>query len=267
MVRITYIIWNGHLVGSGLSRSINPWKTREPISKASRWIHKANDQNVAPMLEIGLPPVPAGVHLSTCFLFVLLWKTGQIRATFHRAAPHVAHLCRPSLDIAGPTEACLMQCSHTRGRCTGGEGESLVLRTSEALVAWRDVEGARLHGQLVELGELRRDGSRGRLWEGERRGGRRRERTGRREGSGRGRTGRRERGGRGRTSTLVNTETPTRNNTSHISQCRCWHPLPCHWSLRSLMPLSDQQNALTASEGHAPRRHFSEVQAGLLDHV
>lgn len=66
---------------------------------------------------------------------------------------------------------------------------------------------------------------------------------------------------------LVNTETPTRKNTSHISQCRCWHPVTCYWSLRSLMPLSDQQNALTASEGYAPRRHFSEVQAGLLDHV
>lgn len=41
---------------------------------------------------------------------------------FRRATPHVAHLCRPSLDIAGPTEAWLMQCSHTRGRCTGGGG-------------------------------------------------------------------------------------------------------------------------------------------------
>lgn len=45
----------------------------------------------------------------------------------------------------------------------------LVLRTSEALIAGSDVEGALLHGQLVELGELRRDGSRGRLREGERR--------------------------------------------------------------------------------------------------
>lgn len=43
----------------------------------------------------------------------------------------------------------------------------LVLRTSEALIAGSDVEGALLHGQLVELGELRGDGSRGRLREGE----------------------------------------------------------------------------------------------------
>lgn len=77
-----------------------------------------------------------------------------------------------------------------------------------------------------------------------------------------------ERGGEGENKhMLVNTETPTRKNTSHISQCGCWHPVTCHWSLRSLMPLSDQRKALTASEGYAPRRHFSEVQAGLLDHV
>lgn len=43
----------------------------------------------------------------------------------------------------------------------------LVLRTSEALIAGSDVEGAVLHGQLVELGKLRRDGSRRGLRVGE----------------------------------------------------------------------------------------------------
>lgn len=38
--------------------------------------------------------------------------------------------------------------------------------TSEALVAWCDGERTLLHGQLVELGELGRNSSRGRLWEG-----------------------------------------------------------------------------------------------------
>lgn len=44
-----------------------------------------------------------------------------------------------------------------------------VLHTSESLVAWCDGEGALLHSQLVKLGELWRDSSRGRLWEWERR--------------------------------------------------------------------------------------------------
>lgn len=48
-----------------------------------------------------------------------------------------------------------------------------VLHTSESLVAWCDGEGALLHCQLVELGELWRDSSRGRLWQWER-GGRKR---------------------------------------------------------------------------------------------
>lgn len=51
--------------------------------------------------------------------------------------------------------------------------DAVLLHTSEALIARSDVEGALLHGQLVELGELRRDGSRGRLREGERKEGRR----------------------------------------------------------------------------------------------
>lgn len=78
---------------------------------------------------------------------------------FCRATPHGT----PSLDIGGPTEAWLMQCSHTKGALHRGEGEGWAPRTSVALVAGRDVEGALLHGQLVELGELRGDGSRGRL--------------------------------------------------------------------------------------------------------
>lgn len=45
--------------------------------------------------------------------------------------------------------------------------DAVLLHTSEALIARSNVEGALLHGQLVELGELRRDGSRGRLREGE----------------------------------------------------------------------------------------------------
>lgn len=44
-----------------------------------------------------------------------------------------------------------------------------MLHTSESLVAWCDGEGALLHSQLVKLGELWRDSSRGRLWEWERR--------------------------------------------------------------------------------------------------
>lgn len=38
-----------------------------------------------------------------------------------------------------------------------------MLHTSESLVAWCDGEGALLHSQLVKLGELWRDSSRGRL--------------------------------------------------------------------------------------------------------
>lgn len=44
-----------------------------------------------------------------------------------------------------------------------------VLHTSESLVAWCNGERALLHSQLVKLGELWRDSSRGRLWEWERR--------------------------------------------------------------------------------------------------
>lgn len=54
--------------------------------------------------------------------------------------------------------------------------------TREALIAGSDVEGAMLHGQLVELGELRRDGSRGRLRVGEREGEREQVERGRKRG-------------------------------------------------------------------------------------
>lgn len=50
----------------------------------------------------------------------------------------------------------------------------VMLHTSESLVAWCDGEGALLHSQLVKLGELWRDSSRGRLWEWERRQGEKR---------------------------------------------------------------------------------------------
>lgn len=43
------------------------------------------------------------------------------------------------------------------------------IQTGESLVAWCDGEWTLLHSQLVEFGELWRDSSRGRLWEGQRR--------------------------------------------------------------------------------------------------
>lgn len=86
--------------------------------------------------------------------------------------------------------------------------------TSESLVAWCDGEGALLHSQLVELGELWRDSSRGRLWEWE---GRQGEKQRKRENIGRGKS---------RTNTSQSIQTAvqrnrTKTNKSHITQFCC----------------------------------------------
>lgn len=168
---------------------------------------------------------------------------------FRRATPHVAHLGRPSLDIAGPIEAWLMQCSHTRGRCTGGgrggrESRRCCVPVKPWLLGgmWKGLCCMANWWSLVSWGEMAAEEDCERERGEEEGGGREPEGTGRREGGG---------GGENK-HMLVNTETPTRKNTSHISQCGCWHPVTCHWSLRSLMPLSDQRNALTAPEGYGP---------------